>query len=674
MTTKVLHKATGADEILKQVKLLVAKMTEQAAGPEKQIDEALLNQVSGMLDVQTDTAETPSDMASTPGAPSEAPSMPAPSAPSASTPSIPQPMASEAKSPSPSVPSGIPPEIKKADEPMSTRYPVPNLFLNNTDELDRKLGDFVHLMADNGDIKKAKQLAGNQMDFDTLLNKAQHAILDQGGINFANLRKGMSYNSAGVTPEMLYDNNVLAKAIAGGDLPGVFLIKLAKLMLPVYAGMVRRTPVEPPHPASNQALWRVQSGFGTYNFGTGMSTVEAAIGQTAPNNWLNFAAPYFETPVNDTVNLKAIYTSKGYDDPMQVAVIRAMALILQQHEYNHLLGNSAAIGAPASITATPAVTGGTLAANTYYFAVTALTERGLLLASKGTVSAVPAPGETNAAVSTVTTTTATNVNSVVLTWPVVPGAVAYNVYATAAGGTASAVKYLATVYPNTYTVKSVASIVTANTPNVSDQTANATGYEGLLSWCELSTVYTQAITNKVTVVDNAGAGLTAANGGISQIDAVLTNLWTNQKIAPTAMVMSPNMAGSVKGKLVSLGVNTGLIHMMDDSANRGRIEGGSFVSSYVNNFAPFGENLPNIVEIIPHPVMPDGTILFLCESIPYPTGREARGFSRDVLFPYTYFPLASNTAVYNFMLTYAETVECYHPAAQTAIQGIDYTL
>jgi hypothetical protein len=63
----------------------------------------------------------------------------------------------------------------------------------------------------------------------------------------------------------------------------------------------------------------------------------------------------------------------------------------------------------------------------------------------------------------------------------------------------------------------------------------------------------------------------------------------------------------------------------------------------------------------------------LSETIPYPMGNETRGFVRDVLLPYTYFPLASTNVQYNYALTTSEVLEGFLPPAQTALVGIDYT-
>jgi hypothetical protein len=181
----------------------------------------------------------------------------------------------------------------------------------------------------------------------------------------------------------------------------------------------------------------------------------------------------------------------------------------------------------------------------------------------------------------------------------------------------------------------------------------------------------------VAVYDNAGAGLTTGNGGITQIDYQLASAWSNWQIAPSLMVMSPNMNATLVGKLQALGA--GNFYRIDVSQDRNTVNGGLMVTGYVNKFAPFADGTPRMIDVIPHPYMPDGTILLISETIPYPMGNESRGFVRDVLLPYTYFPLPSqssgtNQILYNYAITTSEVIECFNPSPQTAIVGIDYTL
>ena len=136
------------------------------------------------------------------------------------------------------------------------------------------------------------------------------------------------------------------------------------------------------------------------------------------------------------------------------------------------------------------------------------------------------------------------------------------------------------------------------------------------------------------------------------------------------------MNAALVGKLQSLG--SGTFYRVEVGNERNTVNGGMMVTGYVNKFAPFADGTPRMIDVIPHPYMPDGTVLFLSETIPYPMGNESRGFVRDVLLPYTYFPLPSqaagvNQTTYNFAVTTSEVLECFNPGPQAALVGVDYT-
>jgi hypothetical protein len=419
---------------------------------------------------------------------------------------------------------------------------------------------------------------------------------------------------------------------------------------------------------STQATWKAQLGHGT--LASPFRVAEAAVGVNPPTSFLEFNTPFNDESVNDTVTLKALAASKGYSDPLQISVIKSMSALLRGQEKIILGSNRAAIAAPASVTASGSTTGGSLAAGSYIACVTALTYEGW---DQGSVGGSAAVGESTATAATVVVTTGAT-SQLLVTWPAVVGAVAYNVYLTDTGGAGSAAKYIKTVLVNTTYVTAVATATT--TPPAADTTVNSLGIEGLIPWCMKSTIFSNVIPSKITITDNAGAGMTAGNGGITQFDTILASMWTNWQISPTLMVMSPNMNSTLVGKLQSLG--SGNFYRIEVGGERGQVQGGMMVTGYVNKFAPTAGGI-KYIDIIPHPYMPDGTILFLCETIPYPMGNESRGFVRDVLVPYTYFPLPSqvsgtNQILYNYALTTSEVVECFNPSPQAALVCVDYTL
>lgn len=664
---------------------MVAQLQSQAQNG--QIDGAMLDQLEAILNVSVDTAtdqqpKLKQEADNTPDAPEVQAPQPAPDAEmpekspdmfgkadEASLPeeeeTLPEYEQDEETAPELEEPTMEKDNVSKV-EPATARPPRVNLQFDKVDDLESRLPEFIKNM-EAGQVAKAQKVAGkDSRDFDTMFGMAQHALLNEGGWRSNNLTKlnTLAIDGAG---------DALNKSITASSVPGIYLIKLAKLMLPVYAGLTNRIPTDSPKGmGSTKATWRAQLGFGSLSEASFFRTAEASIGVNPPTSFLTFEAPYNDMAVNDSVTLKALRASAGYSDPLQIGVIKAMSALLRGQERVLLGSNSAAISAPGTITVaqgTPSQS--VIAAGSYVVGVSALTYEGWLAQSKGGSAAV---GESAMTVSTQFVLGAGS--SIQMSWAAVPGAVAYNVYVSGSSGhySGSSAKWQQQVYINKATISTLG---TGNTPIFADTTANATyGIEGLISWCSGSYVYSNTIPDKQAVTDNAGAGLTAGNGGITQFDTILASLWSKWHTAPSVMVMSPNLNATLVGKLQSLG--SGTFYRVEVGSERNTVNGGMMVTGYVNKFAPFADGTPRMIDVIPHPYMPEGQVLFLSETIPYPMGNESRGFVRDVLLPYTYFPLPSqalgvNQTTYNFAITTSETLECFNPGPQAALVGVDYT-
>jgi len=672
---------------------MVAQLQQQAQNG--QIDGAMLDQLEAILNVSVDTAEDeqPKLKQEADNAP-DAPEVEAPNPdPEAKMPqmtpdmfgksaadefgyeesslpeeeeTLPEDEEDEEKETAPEEEEEMNKDNVSKSEPASARPPRVNLQFDKVDDLERRLPDFIKSM-ETGRVSDAQKIAGkDSRDFDTMFGMAQHALLNEGGWRSNNLTK---LNTIAV------DNasDALNKSITASSVPGIYLIRLAKLMLPVYAGLTNRIPTDSPKGmGSTKATWRAQLGFGSLSESSFFRVAEASIGVEPPTNFLTFEAPFNDLAVNDSVTLKALRASAGYSDPLQIGVIKAMSALLRGQERVLLGSNNAAISAVGTVTVAQGAPAQTvLAAGSYVVGVSALTYEGWLAQSKGGSAAV---GETAMTVSTQFVLGAGS--SMNLTWAAVPGAVAYNVYVSGSSGhvSGSTAKWVKQVNINKATVSTLG---TGNTPTMTDTTANETyGIEGLIQWCSGSHVYSNTIPDKQAVTDNAGAGLTAGNGGVTQFDTILANLWSTWHTAPSVMVMSPNLNSTLVGKLQSLG--SGTFYRVEVGGERNTVNGGMMVTGYVNKFAPFADGTPRMIDVIPHPYMPEGQVLFLSETIPYPMGNESRGFVRDVLLPYTYFPLPSqaagvNQTTYNFAITTSETLECFNPGPQAALVGVDYT-
>jgi len=581
-----------------------------------------------------------------------------------------KPMSDTTTSPTTSVPSQA--DVKKV-EPMPTQPPVAYQTFNiNTGNVH--LPEFISALADEGNMFKAQKIAGQGSSFDEMFAKAQIDLLNQGGWTSANARRGIGGLPA-AGQDLCFNadwggkDEQLKKAITLSSIPGIYLIRLAKLMLPVYAGLRNRLPTQTAATGSNQAIWRVKSGFGTFSFVDALMSAENTTGASVTDTFLSFTAPYQRVTVNDNVTLEAVYTTRQYDDPLQVAIIGSLSTLLQSEEMKIMGDNYTDLGAPSGTPVAAAVAGAGFSAGTAdTFKVSALSYIGTLVPAKGQVGAVDAVGESTPSSVSSPTVNGTTSTSVTLTWNAVKGAASYNIYWGLNGANWYWVK-TSTATSCSISAAEVAAALATNTPNTGDESGNAYGYEGLIAWAEKSTIYSQVTTLR-KFTDQAGAALTTTSSGISEIDSVLSYLWTNWKTAPSLMVSSPASHQHFSEKIMA--ANNPAMYRVETNTNlAGAIVGGVFVTGYHNKFANYASGLPRVMDTMAHPNMPDGTFLFLSENVPYPMAREARGLALDTLIPYTYFPLAAATTInYPFAMLCSETPICFHPAGQAAIVGV----
>lgn len=486
------------------------------------------------------------------------------------------------------------------------------------------------------------------------------------------------------------DPTLIQKALTvASGFVGINLEPTAKLMLPLYAGLRNRVAVDRPARGGQQAIWRMQLGYGGFDFGANMGTAFQATGGALTGSALTIQANYLSQAVLGQVQFEAIPMAMGYDDPFQIETSRGLATLLRMEELLTLGGNNAALAVPTGLAQAGGSAGSNFAAGNWRITVSAITLQGYLSALTSGSPLGNVVGESNVPAFVTFAATSTNGDSVTVSWNAVPGAVGYRVYTSgAAGGTTlypadptTCMRYADRVSVMTLpatnmqviTVTKVTLIAPApfsaiNAP-AADNSANANAFEGLIAWAEKSTIYSQALSGGTKIVtDQQGAKLTLAGSGILEIDSILKNFWSNWHLSPTLIVCS---AQTVKflSDLLSTSSNN-FMYRVDITQERGKFSGGIYVGAYINKFAAsmLGDQNASI-PIWAHPYMPDGSLLFLTEKIPYDYSRESRGFALDVLQPYTYFELARTDRSFPFSLFFTETLKCYHPYAQAAIVG-----
>lgn len=498
----------------------------------------------------------------------------------------------------------------------------------------------------------------------------------------------------GSTPE----GAELAKAItASSGFVGYNLEPEAALILPYFAGLRARVPSDPAAEGADNATWKAQLGYGSFGFGT-WGSAETSTGLATTPSATQFQAPYEQQAVNGDVSFISMLKARGFDDPMNVETSNVLAALLVLEEYILMSANSAALSVPAPVVqASTLQTAATFAAGTWHVKVTAVTNEGAV----NNASSNNTRGESNSSSSIAVVVPSGGSDFLDVQIPVIANAVGYKIYAehAAGGGTfylcdpATTLRYRkitsgATdlgvlgdkIIPNTtgqtfVTVNHVQ--IYAIPPNTqptapsADNSANGSVFEGLLAWCTKSTIYSQSVGSHYNV-DMDGAPLTTLGTGVLELDNILENQWVFNKMSPSLIIGSAKTIRSLGNAIIKTAqVPT---YRVDISSEQGSFQGGIFLGGYTNKFA--ATMLPGQKPIIPvwsHPYLPDGTLMILSEDIPsasYKYSRKGKAFSLDVLAPYTYWELARTAISVPFAILWSETLKCYHPLAQSAIQGI----
>jgi hypothetical protein len=726
----------GSSDALQQAASLVGVMLDQASSTTT--GGVSLSQASSIAvpaaEKAEDTTTKPSGASSTPGkdtppALESDTTVSGASSSSSSSSSSSQPTSpSSTKTPDSSIPVakvGQAKEANVAQTKLSTNEPVsmvPPTFLGSGEVVDdvaemTKLASFINAL-EKGNTEKAMMIAADgtdpsrnqayaQQEFDRLFHEATLFMLRAGGINRSNARqlsemefgKGMLVDRqtfqplqkyAGITVnELTLAKDALAKGVSQTTLPGLYLQRLVRIMLPVLTPLRQRIPAVPAQNGATQAQWRVLQGFQSFDFAGLMQQAESttSIGSTTGNG-VNvnetptlYTSPFTRLPVNNNVTLEAVAAARGYDDAMQFGVIESLSALLRGEEIAVLMNNSGSIpnvvgfATTGVITAASAATGGALAGSAgWTVKITALTGPGFLQSQKSGYAGGQQnsnAGESGSTSSSGSIAVAANFSgstgTLYVNWPAVPGAVAYNVYLS--DGAAERFNQ---------TVQNTAALITTKASSGSaapgtNTTANSNGWEGITQWCTSGSILGNATYNK-TFVDAGGSALTLVQpNSIKEFDTVLSQLYKNWQIVPTLIVCSPQSA-SYAMKVMGSATNPAQRIFLQSGPQQGTLVGGMYANGYINKFAVEINGAKPVIPIMAHPYMPDGLYLFLTEQILYPVARETRGFLLEVLIPYTYFPFGALGFNYPFGLIVQETLECFHPGAQAAVAGVNVNL
>ena len=374
-----------------------------------------------------------------------------------------------------------------------------------------------------------------------------------------------------------------------------------------------------------QANWRAVTGININSLGVGVS--EGNRGGVIATSTQDYMAAFRGLGLEDYVTFEADYAAAGFDDVKALAVNGLLRALMIGEEKVILGGNtSCPLGATPNPTVADAATGGSLPANSAVSVrVAALTLEGYLGSSviggvRGQVSRSNADGSSDsygggtakmsAGASVTTANDGSASHKLTATVAPVTGAVGYAWFWGASG---SEVLGAITTINSLIITAAATGTQTAASLGGNDNSVNGLVFDGLLTQIVKpgSNAYVYAMP---TGAAGQGTPLTADGvGGVVEIDAALQHFWDAYRLSPTTIWVSSQEQINITRKVLQGSSNSALRFSV--GADQSNLAGGQMVTTYLNKFSMDGAKAINV---LPHPNLPAGTILFDTEVLPYP--------------------------------------------------------
>jgi hypothetical protein len=363
----------------------------------------------------------------------------------------------------------------------------------------------------------------------------------------------------------------------------------------------------------------------------------------------DYTATYKELGQESFTTFTGQFAGEGFTDPMADAQTMVLHSIMLSEE-GMLIGGNASnpLGTPATPTVALAAGTGIPTATNVSVAVVALTHYGWNFQGGSAAVATgltPSTTRSNAdgtsdvvaggisavsAMSAVVTTASTNLNVVAKVAPI-KGAVAYAWYMNttdASSPTKPNAKLAAITSAPIVTLTAVAAgtqTAAATGLNV-DNSVNSLSFDGLMTFASLNGIWN----------DLGGASLTPNNDGtVNEIETILASLWNlYQATVDRIYVGADQLLFITRAILAGTGGNASAFRIQLGAADQNKIVGGSMTVGYLSKYTMGGSKL---IDIILHPNMAPGTMLFDISTNPYPQSRI--GNVREIMTQRDYYSL-----------------------------------
>jgi hypothetical protein len=439
----------------------------------------------------------------------------------------------------------------------------------------------------------------------------------------------------------------------------------AKFLYPVLTPMRNMVPRVSGR-GGIQANWRAITGINTTNIEIGVS--EGNRGAVMAVSTEDYLAAYKGIGLESSLSFEAQYAAQNFADIRAIAGKTGLQATMLREERLILAGNgSLALGVTPTPTLVGSTTGGSLAAQTWSVICVALTHAGLVSATVGggiptLITRTNADGSTDtygggsaqrSTAATAVTTGATS--SITARVAAVRGALGY-AWFWGVGGT-ELLGAITTIPTHVITATA------AGTQNASvasaDRSVNNLIFDGFL---------TQALRpgSNAYWADLGGTTLTAdGSGGIVEIDALLSNRWDTYRLSPDTIWCSAVDAKNIGRKILQGNANGAL--RFNVNLDQSAMQGGIMVSTYLNSFGMDGAKVLNIKI---HPNMPQGTLLFMTSTMPYPMSDVTNMFQMLCRQDYYQIEWPLTTRRYQYGVYADEVLQHYFPPSMGVITGV----
>ncbi len=515
----------------------------------------------------------------------------------------------------------------------------------------------------------------------------------------------ISEQSLAILKALRKDTTTTGLAIATG-LNFYYLEQQAKGLYPVFYPLLASTPRVNPmfngqKVGGTAVNWKAIVGIDQGGY--------PAISEGNRNSFMtiterDYAAPFRFLGKDTEVSFQAEQTGQGFDDNIAIAQLAMLNALLNDEERMILFGNSGSSGVGGAngyvlgTTPTPVAalntdsTGSQLPAGPITVFCVALTPWGSYMAGATGVKLpylrTNADGSTDvinggtaivSAASNTVTADSTH-TSITASVAAVQGAVAYAWYISVNVSPTTANAYFSKVtpYPTATLSKYVNTNQLANAQSTTvsgaagnltaDHSYNNLDFDGLMTW----TFTTASASQPSYWKDLNGAGLTAdGTGGIVEWDAVSDFLWQNYKVTFDKIYLGGGLIDAAsKAVLSSSSGGAAAQRIVFESDSAGRLTGANKITQYRSRYSNTGA--AKTVDVVTHPWLPDGVVLFDLVQNPYPEAGSSIPSVRRIVsledhfsIKWPYRKLQHEMGVYCF-----ETLEHYIPFGTAVLTGV----